>query len=217
MEEGQCRYPFTNLDYYRAEEEKLKRELSIKINTQMEMKENCLQHRIDFTKVHNYHSKLAHILKEYYNNVDAKTVGDIGCVGKCEYVEALRNASINATGFVFDRTGMPEFVKEMDLNARTKLEERFDFIQSIGAGEHIFVDFEDSFIDNIALNAQRGAVVSWAVIGQDGYMHVNNRDNDYIIKKFEERGFTFMNEDTHFFRKELRNHFGNTIMIFFRK
>jgi hypothetical protein len=57
-------------------------------------------------------------------------------------------------------------------------------------------------------------VLSWSVIGQLGYMHVNNRNNDYLIKKVEKLGFVYNKQDTIWFRSRLTNHFSSTIMIF---
>jgi len=33
--------------------------------------------------------------------------------------------------------------------------------------------------------------MSWGIISQGGYLHVNNRPREYIIKKVEKYGFRF--------------------------
>ena len=69
----------------------------------------------------------------------------------------------------------------MDLSQRVNLEQIYDYVQSFEVGEHIFSDFEDNFIYNIAQHAKKGILLSWSIVGQGGYMHVNNRDNSYVI------------------------------------
>lgn len=54
-------------------------------------------------------------------------------------------------------------------------------MQSFEVGEHILAEFENNFIKNIADNARKGIIMSWALVGQGGYKHVNERNNDYII------------------------------------
>lgn len=44
-------------------------------------------------------------------------------------------------------------------------------------GEHIPAEFEQQFIDNIANNTKYKLVLSWAVPEQEGWYHVNCKDN----------------------------------------
>lgn len=104
----------------------------------------------------------------------------------------------------------------MDLSQKTDLGRMFDFVQSFEVGEHIYSVYEDTFIDNIVRHARLGLVFSWSVWGQIGFMHVNSRDCEYVIRKVEERGFTFQPDEAQKFRKEYTNHFAWTIMVFFK-
>lgn len=88
---------------------------------------------------------------------------------------------------------------------------------SINVGEHIFLEYESIFLDNVAAHSSKWLIVSWSRIGTDGIMHVNNRDNPYTIDQFQKRGFQFSKQDTQFFTKKLRNKFASTLMVFKRK
>jgi hypothetical protein len=63
-------------------------------------------------------------------------------------------------------------------------------------------------------HAKKGIILSWGILGQTGFLHVNNRDNDYLIPKVEAYGFTFIRKDALMFREGFTNHFANTIMVF---
>jgi 2-polyprenyl-3-methyl-5-hydroxy-6-metoxy-1,4-benzoquinol methylase len=66
-------------------------------------------------------------------------------------------------------------VKFMDLSSRKWLGHQFDWILSLEVGEHIPHQLEDVFIGNLVRHAKKGIILSWAVPGQEGHHHVNNR------------------------------------------
>lgn len=127
----------------------------------------------------------------YYEKKNIKTIVDFGC-GKCEYIAKLHDEkSYETQGYDGSPYSNDSLVKQMDLSQHIDLGKRYDFVQSFEVGEHIFSDFEDNFIENIVRHAEKGILMSWAVVGQPGYMHVNNRNNDYLIKKVEKLGFAY--------------------------
>lgn len=65
----------------------------------------------------------------------------------------------------------------------------YDWIMSLEVAEHIPSQFESMFIDNIARHAKEGVVLSWAVPGQGGYSHVNNKPFEYVVSVMERQGF----------------------------
>jgi hypothetical protein len=82
-------------------------------------------------------------------------------------------------------------------------------------GEHIPVQYEQTFIDNVCRAAKNDIVLSWAIIGQGGDGHVNCRNNDYVINQMAIRGFTIDIGKSN----QLRNcanlfWFKNTVMYF---
>lgn len=65
-----------------------------------------------------------------------------------------------------------------------------DWVFSLEVGEHIPKQYEANFLDNLHRHNREGIVMSWAVPGQDGYGHVNEQPNSYIISKVEPLGYT---------------------------
>ena len=65
----------------------------------------------------------------------------------------------------------------------------YDWVMSLEVAEHIPAEFESIYIDNIVRHAKEGVVISWAVPGQGGYSHVNNKPFDYVKKLFDGLGF----------------------------
>ena len=65
----------------------------------------------------------------------------------------------------------------------------YDWIISLEVAEHIPKKFETIYIDNLARHAKEGIILSWAVPGQAGLSHVNNRPLEYVVKVMGEQGF----------------------------
>lgn len=65
----------------------------------------------------------------------------------------------------------------------------FDWVLSLEVAEHIPTEFEAKFLDNLARHAKDGIIMSWAVPGQGGLSHVNNRDLKYVIQALDSLGF----------------------------
>lgn len=106
------------------------------------------------------------------------------------------------------RCGMVDLSKPLDFT-------KHDWTLSLEVGEHIPQEFEDVFISNLVHSNNHGLIVSWAVIGQGGTSHVNNRNNSYIRSKIVSNSY---NSDFEL-EKRLRAQatfgwFKNTIMAF---
>lgn len=82
-------------------------------------------------------------------------------------------------------------VKFLDLTIPQYSLPIYDWIISLEVAEHIPRKFEAIYIDNLVRHSREGIVLSWAVIGQDGLAHVNNRPPEHPIKVMEEQGFGF--------------------------
>ena len=65
----------------------------------------------------------------------------------------------------------------------------YDWIISLEVAEHIPSEFESVYIDNIVRHAAKGIVISWAVPGQGGLSHVNNRPLSYVKNMLLRKGF----------------------------
>jgi SAM-dependent methyltransferase len=85
-------------------------------------------------------------------------------------------------------------------------------------GEHIPDDYEDVVIDNITKLSDSYIILSWAVEGQHGVGHFNCRNNDYVIRRIEEKGFRYLPEVSEDARQSpneaVTGYFKNTLMIF---
>ncbi len=81
-------------------------------------------------------------------------------------------------------------------------------------GEHIYQQYEDAFIGNLARHAKLGIFMSWAVPGQGGFQHINEHANDYIIAKVEKLGFKYNREVTLKYKPQFNNWFRNSLMVF---
>ena len=45
------------------------------------------------------------------------------------------------------------------------------------------------YLDNIFRHAKEGIILSWAVPGQGGLSHINNKPIEYVLKVMRENGF----------------------------
>ena len=80
-------------------------------------------------------------------------------------------------------------VKFLDLTAPQYGLPIYDWIISLEVAEHIPNKSESVYLDNIARHCREGIVLSWAVPGQGGLAHINNRPLEYVLKVMDERGF----------------------------
>ena len=95
-------------------------------------------------------------------------------------------------------------VKFLDLTLPQYWLPRYDWVLSTEVLEHIPAKFESVVLDNIARAAGHGVVLSWAVPGQVGLYHVNNRTPAYVNKTFSERGFRLDQAASNVLRKAAR-------------
>jgi hypothetical protein len=47
--------------------------------------------------------------------------------------------------------------------------------------EHIPPEYESIFIENLISCNRKGIILSWAIPGQGGHGHFNEKPNDYVI------------------------------------
>lgn len=92
-------------------------------------------------------------------------------------------------------------------------------VVAIEIGEHIPSQFESIFLDNVCNNVAQGCylVLTWAIPGQSGHGHCNNRPNEWVIAQVEQRGLTFMPRESISARdciEHTTSWLRNTILIF---
>ncbi|CAG2225446.1 unnamed protein product [Mytilus edulis] len=79
-------------------------------------------------------------------------------------------------------------VKYMDLTIPHFGLPVYDWVVSIEVAEHIPKEYEEIFLDNIFRHANEGIILSWAVPGQGGLNHVNNKPIEYVIEVMNKHG-----------------------------
>lgn len=150
---------------------------------------------------------------------DVKTVLDIGC-GNGGYTINFRNAGIHCDGYdgnphtaemSHGACGVMDFSKPVNIG-------EYDLVLCLEVGEHIPVEYEQILIDNICNHAKYFVVLSWGIIGQDGWGHVNCQNNDYVISEMNKRGFEYLHDKSQTLRDVAEAAwFKNTTMVYVRK
>lgn len=153
----------------------------------------------------------------YLKEHQVRNIVDFGC-GNGSYIHVLKDAGFDVTGF----DGNPATSKitgglasTLDLAVPQNLGKQWDYVMSLEVGEHLPQHFEDIFIDNIHKHNAKGVILSWAVPGQGGHGHFNERDNEYIKEKFRALGYKNNKKAEEFLRKySTLWWFKNTVMVF---
>ena len=65
----------------------------------------------------------------------------------------------------------------------------YDWIISLEVAEHIPTEYETVYIDNLVRHSKEGIIMSWAVPGQTGLAHINNRPFPYVTELMQAHGF----------------------------
>ena len=106
-------------------------------------------------------------------------------------------------------------IQKIDLGKEAKIKEKYDLVMSLEVGEHIPENKENIFLDNVTNFASRDVVLSWAVPGQGGKGHVNEKYNKWVIDRMNDRNFSYDECLSNYLRKHSQlRWFKNTIMVF---
>ena len=172
-----------------------------------------------FESEHAYDAPLSNAIVFLAKSLGVTKTYDFGC-GPGKYTAAFREAGIEATGLDGNPlTASIANCKIQDLTADFDLEP-VNFLLSLEVCEHVPKEFEAKLISNINKHVAPGGtiVLSWAVVGQGGFGHVNCQNNDYVISLFEDLGYTYDKENSNNLRKASSlSWFPNTVMVFMKK
>lgn len=125
---------------------------------------------------------------------------------------AAFDGAINVEAFTHDS------VCWADLSLPFTLATQRDIVISTEVGEHIPMDFQDVFVENLVNNARCCVFISWAVPGQGGHGHVNELSNSDVEAMFRYRGFDRKKELDEPIRAVAQySWFRNTFMIYCRR
>jgi cyclopropane fatty-acyl-phospholipid synthase-like methyltransferase len=158
-------------------------------------------------------SELIKLLKE--EKIDS--VIDLGC-GKGNYAKELNKEGISCECY----DGNPKtkeitegLCSEVNLAEEINFNKKYDCVISLEVGEHIPKEFESIFLENLIKHSKSMIILSWAVVGQGGRGHVNERNNDYIENYFLEKGWKRNKEkESNLRNKSSLKWFKNTIMVY---
>jgi len=144
------------------------------------------------------------------------SVYDFGC-GYGEYIKKFKDNSIICKGYDGNKeikTKSNGLCEQLNLAEKFKMD-KLDVVMSLEVGEHIPKEYEDVFIENLHNHNSKYIILSWAIEGQFGLGHVNEKSNNYIKDKIIKLGY----ENDIVLENELRKSstfawFKNTIMVF---
>ena len=94
------------------------------------------------------------------------------------------------------------FVSFADLTFENLSLPRADWVLSLEVGEHVPLDKEAAYVRNLHAHNCRGLLLSWGIVGQPGFHHVNTHRAAYIRGMFEELGYVFNKVQSRQLRKE---------------
>ena len=167
------------------------------------------------TSEHCFDQSLCNSIIEFISEKKFSSLYDLGC-GLGGYVFQIKKNGFKIDGY----DGNPHtdkltygLCKVLDLSKPQSLELR-DCTISLEVGEHIPKEFEQVFINNLC-KSSKNIILSWAVEGQNGYGHVNCRNNDYVINQIESRGYRYDDVVSKKLREKSNlSWFKNTLMDF---
>ena len=108
-------------------------------------------------------------------------------------------------------------MKFLDLTLPQYWLPRYDWVLSLEVLEHIPAESEKEALDNIDRAAGRGVVLSWAVPGQLGFQHINNRPPTYVRELMSQRGFKMDLNASNVLREKAANaNLKRNLMVFIR-
>ena len=177
----------------------------------------------DTAEGHGHDEGLARSLLGFFQVEGANDVIDMGC-GDGFYTRYLTDGGVYCMG-VDGNPNTEELAGShcysVDLSKEQYLGV-FDWVLSLEVGEHIPVEYEKQFLENLHRHNLEGIVLSWAVRGQGGDGHVNCLDNWEVINKLGDMGYAIDLKSTEELRSRCAEYphtgwwFRNTLMVFRR-
>lgn len=147
---------------------------------------------------HGFCLALARALPEFFD--PQYQVIDLGC-GLGPYAAWLKAAGYHVQAFdgtpSIDVLPMAAFhpIQPLDLAVPWKPPETGQLL-CLEVCEHLHPEHEQTLLDNLANAGRQRALISWAVPGQGGHGHWNERDNDYVVEQLGWRGWEYLPEET---------------------
>jgi len=169
-------------------------------------------------EMHGDSEKLAHRLASFFPL--GIPVIDAGC-GIGNYARILEEQGFNVTGIEgtkgIEKIAVCSTIHQQDLTL--PLNYPPSSVLCLEVGEHIPQKYEQQFLENLNNMCDRRLILSWAIPGQGGHYHVNEKTNEYIIKRMEGFGLYLHHTDTAALREDIEDEFWwfkHSLMVFDR-
>lgn len=170
---------------------------------------------------HKHDDSLVVTLADLY---EPDSVADVGC-GDGWYCKRLRELGCpKVHGFEGSvdmvKQGVYDDIFVLDLTKRRWVGVSYDLVLCLEVGEHIPPAYEQVFLDNVAEFGKSAfaIVLSWAVPGQRGRGHVNEKSNSYVEGEMKKRGFVVDQWATRHLRESSTlKWFKNTVVAYGRE
>jgi len=151
-------------------------------------------------------------------NNGIKSVIDVGC-GEGHSVKYFLQKNIECIGIEGGEIAYNNSPVKQNLilhdytEAPYKLEKKYDAIWSCEFVEHVEEKYLNNFLETF--KCAKKIFMTHAVIGQDGYHHVNCQNSDYWIDKITDIGFEY-NKNLSLHLRSITNkmHVKNTLLVF---
>ena len=153
---------------------------------------------------HWFDKRLCHFISSLIKRKSIKTLVDFGC-GDCSYIKSIINGGVSCEGYdgnPFTSEVSSGFGRILDLSTKVELGKKFDCVLSLETGEHIPKEFEQIFFNNIVNHSNNLIIISWAIPGQGGNGHFNERENRYVISEIEKRNFKLNKKESLLLRNQ---------------
>lgn len=167
---------------------------------------------------HVYCPSLGKWIVDYLIEDKDKQIYDFGC-GLGNYLLDLQKAGYsNLIGFEGDPPTQKVFsnIVLQDLTKPFSLPEKGNCI-FLEVAEHIPQEFESQLLNNVVSYCNGKLIMSWAIRGQEGFGHVNCRNNDEVINMITKMGFNYLEKDSMEARSivdDTAPWFRNTLFVF---
>lgn len=136
--------------------------------------------------------RIAETLEELFRAEGVISVSDFGA-GVGQYGVYLKSHIPGLIYQAYDGAGDIEsytngFVKYSDFTQPLDLPVT-EWVLSLEVGEHIPSKYEGIFIRNLHHHNCKGLILSWGVLGQGGFNHINLHSNTYVTNIFHSLGY----------------------------
>lgn len=140
-------------------------------------------------------------------------VYDFGC-GPGFYVDFLCKSGFEAYGYE-GTEGVERITKNLSIKGgvditQPMITDKPGHVICLEVIEHIAPEDEDKVLSNLDTFCKDKLILSWALEGQGGHGHLNERNEDYVLPKLSSMGYRFLWEPT----ETLRSIGGNDLWWF---